>query len=383
MRLPSLAFAACVALAAPIATHAAGAPATPKHASTISGTVTRTADASAVVGANVLVLTPAGDFVTFAQTGPGGTYTVDAGPGTFLVLVAAPRLVTELYNDVACPAFECNLSLATQIPLAHGGAVTGIDFALAPQPKLTGVVTGGSPVVAQAGVEVTAFTADGNPAGTTATAADGSYELFFDPVSVVVRTSNFAQLVDELHPDIACPFGACGTTGATVFTLTAGQSQGGVDFVLARGASIGGEVTLAANGQPLEFATVGVYAADASFLANFQTGTDGSWRVATGMLPGTYRAAIEGASSLQGEVWDDHPCVEQPGNTCNVAAGDPIVVAAQQTRTDIDFALVRGTGVLSGTTRRFGTNTPLFGVQLQLLSSDGVQLVAQAQSGFD
>lgn len=379
MRLSRFVFAACVALFGPAAI---AAPAVPKHASTISGTVTRTADASVVAGATILVADASGGIVTFATTGAAGTYTVDPGPGTFAIAVLAPRLVTEVYDDLPCPNFSCDLGQATPIVLAHGAAITGIDFALDPQPRITGTVTGGSPAVPRAGVDVTAFLANGDGvAGSGTTLADGSYELFFDPGTVNVRTSNTAQLIDEVHPDIACAFGICDTTGASVFTLTTGQSQAGVDFVLAQGASLGGEVTRESDGQPLEGLPVLVYDATGANVTATNTAADGSWRVGTGMPAGTYRAVVLGGGSFQPELWDDIECTGPAGDECQVADGDPIVLAGTQVRTDIDFALRRSAAVLSGTITRFDTGAPLAGVFVQVYS--GANLVIEFPNNAD
>lgn len=379
MRLPSIVLAACVALFAPAAM---AAPAVPKHASTISGTVTRTADASAVAGATILVANAAGDIVLFATTGAAGTYTVDPGPGTFALVVLAPRLVTEVYDNLPCPNFSCDLSQATPIVLAHGAAITGIDFALDPQPRITGTITGGSPAVPRAGVDVIAFLANGDGvAGSGTTLADGTYELFFDPGTVNVRTENRAQLIDEVHPDIACAFGICDTTGASVFTLATGQVQPGVDFVLAPGASLGGEVTRASDGQPLEGLPMLVYDATGANVTATNTAADGSWRVGTGMPAGTYRAVALGGGSFQSELWDDIECTGPAGDECQVADGDPIVLTGTQVRTDIDFALRRSAAVLSGTITRFDTGAPLAGVFVQVYS--GLNLVIEFPNNGD
>ena len=382
MRLPGIFVAFIFSFAALAAT---ASPALPKHASTISGTVTRAADASPVANATVLVLTTLGDFVTFTRTAPSGTYSVDPGPGTFLVAVPAPGLVTEFYNNLPCPVFACDLALATPIVVDHGAAITGIDFVLDPQPRITGTVTGGSPPVPQANVEVSAIVATGDAAGTAAgsatTLADGSYELPFEPLSVRVQTANGAQLIDVVHPNIPCPFGICDPTGASVFTLASGQTQAGVNFVLAPGASLGGEVTRASDAQPLEFVQIEIFDAAGTSVAGDTTLADGSWRIGTGMPAGTYRAVARGSGTFQSEVWDDQPCVGPPGDECAVAAGDPIVLGAAQQRNDIDFALARSSGTLSGTVTQFGTGAPLVDVLVEVFA-DNV-FVASVQSGFD
>ena len=379
MRLSRFVFAACVALLGPAAI---AAPAVPKHASTISGTVTRTADASVVAGATILVADASGGIVTFATTGAAGTYTVDPGPGTFAIAVLAPRLVTEVYDNLPCPNFSCDFGQATPIVLAHGAAITGIDFALDPQPRITGTVTGGSPAVPRAGVDVSAFLANGDGvAGSATTLADGTYELSFDPGTVSVRTSNQSQLIDEVHPDIACAFGICDTTGASVFTLATGQLQAGVDFVLAPGASLGGEVTRASDGQPIESAFMQVFDAAGTNVAAVNSVADGSWRVGTGMPPGTYRALARGNGTFQSEVWDDIPCDNTTGDECDIDEGDPIVLTGTQSRSDVDFALRRSSATLSGTITRFDTGAPLAGVFVQVYT--GSQLLLEFPNEAD
>jgi hypothetical protein len=233
------------------------------------------------------------------------------------------------------------------------------------QARIEGVVRRAGDDQPVAGVDIGALTLDEQFVGTATTAGDGSYTMFLPPASVRVLTGNALQLVDALHPGIACPFTQCDRTGSSVFVLAEGEVVTGVNFALVPGGSIAGQVAREGDGLPVEVpAAVQVDRADGTNLGLFDVAPDGTWAIQTGLPDGSYRAAVLAPARYASEVFDDRPCA--PGGACDLASGDPIVVAAPAV-TDVDFVLRRTSASLAGRVTALAGGAPLANVAVQAL----------------
>ena len=213
-------------------------------AQSIQGTVTRSADGMPVAGALVRAFPPDPfPFIPTTFTAADGTYSLAAPvlPGPYTVFAAGEGLAGELYDNVPCNAVACDVKLATPVFVPPAG-VTGISFALDAAGSIEGTVRRSGDNAPMEGVNVLAYTLDDAPAGAAMTAADGTYRLFVPPGGVRVFTANAQQRIDQLHPAIPCPFMRCDRAGATTFDIANGQVQAGVDFTLAAGGVVAGQV---------------------------------------------------------------------------------------------------------------------------------------------
>ncbi len=182
------------------------------------------------------------------------------------------------------------------------------------------------------------------------------------------------HLIDELHSNIPCPFfillgpsGSCDPTTGQAVTVTNGGTTP-VNFDLVPGARIGGVVTDAATGLPIESIYIYVYDPSGNLVAFATTNAAGQYVTRSGLLPGTYHAFTFSVFGHVNENWDDIPCAA----FCYPAGGTPIVVGAQENRSNINFALSSAAGgTLSGTVRAAGSNAPIANARVNVYDTLG------------
>ena len=248
-------------------------------------------------------------FAGLASTDTSGDYLLDGlPPGNYALrtsnFATGPGYVDEMYNDIPCPAQNCDLNIATPVPVAGSATVPGIHFALSEGGIIEGVVQedcGEGPCPAITGADVEVYDA----AGTFVCLASPDFTgRFFTPAlpagtyrsTVLTYSGNY---VDEAFDNVDCVGELCDATailGSTPLVLTAGTSTF-ANFFLRAGGIIGGSIA-AANQSPVPGASVNVYRVmqGAERLVK-HTASDAFGAYSIGGLPGTlteYRAvAVE------------------------------------------------------------------------------------------
>ena len=163
------------------------------------------------------------DYYDDADTANDGSYTLSRlTPGTYKVQFggyysATLSLSGQWWNGAA------TLAAATQIPLASGQTVNGIDANLQKAASISGVVTG--PNGARKNVDVTVFdSASGEAVDDTSTALDGSWKIQgLEPGTYYLRFQEEGGVNREFWNDKAT------VNTADTFTLTVGQDLTGLN----------------------------------------------------------------------------------------------------------------------------------------------------------
>ncbi len=343
--------------------------ATPVSAQTavVSGRVTDEAGGAPLQGAAIQIRNRTTfSLVASVTSDANGDFSASAPSGTYIVFAQAAGFRTEIFDGVPCGQ-SCDFNAATPLVVTAPTAVPGIDFALLRLGSVSGRVVRAGTGVPLEGVNVNAVALDGAAVAGATTNANGDFLVEVEPGDLRLRTSNEQGFVDELFPDIACPFGACDPSGATVFSIASGQSITGNNFVLAAGGTIGGTVTRA--GGPVNAGVqIEVYRPDGTLLTAAEMDPDGSWRVSTGLPTGSYRAVAVPFVIYAPEVWNNRPCGPGP---CDPTTGDPIAVTASAATTGIDFALSRINAAFSGVVTTHAGGAPLGDVPVRALPADG------------
>ena len=247
----------------------------------------------------------------------------------------------QLYNGVPCEG-TCDLASGAPVFVSAGNTAVA-DFVLAAGGAIAGTITGpgGVPV---ANLEVLVRAEFGQQITSAVTDANGGYEtahiLPAGNYNVITHYSN--ALIDEAYPDQPCPGSNCEPAGSLV-AVTAGNVTAGIDFELAPGARISGEVTRADDGTPLQAAIFVFNSSNPSPIIVATTDPNGAWQ-SPALPPGDWKVLTGRQSPLLGEVWPGIPC----DIICEPAPGAAVTITGTTAVTDIDFALDLG-AQLSGT----------------------------------
>ena len=356
----------------------------------ITGKVTQADGTTPIAGVRVNFVNSEGFLVfTSALTNASGDYISEGGTadGTVYAFTTNTQgYQDELYNNIHY--FGGDVTSGTVIAVTQAGGASGINFLLDLGGRITGTVTavGGAPL---ANVEVQIADSTGNGVGSTVTDGSGFYSTpGFVAGNYYAFTRNTQGFADELYNNITCPNGNCplnnGVTTATAIAVGApGTTASGRNFVLSPGGTIAGTVTNAASGLPIPDVFVGIFTVSnvpgptfglVLFLGGAQTNGSGAY---SAVLPaGTYFAAVIQQSGYANQIYYGLSCADF---NCPVQNGVPINVTTGATTGNINFALVTGSGSISGTVT--GGGTAVNGVQVQLFSSTGTLIGNVMTSG--
>jgi hypothetical protein len=206
--------------------------------------------------------------------------------------------------------------------------------------SIAGTVTGGSPVVGQAGVQVTAFTGNGDLAGTTFTSASGTYSL--SGLGAGNYTLDFTPADSSYAPQWFG--GATLTSAATPIALLAGQALTGKNVTLRPSGTISGFAQGTGGGSQLTDINILAYDSDDNFAGSATSSSGGQYFI-FGLPAGTYtlhfvpQSGTVDAATYAPAWLGDSPA--QAGST-------PVVVTAGATTSGQNLALGIG-GSISGT----------------------------------
>ena len=287
------------------------------------------------------------------RTAANGTYTIQGlAPGDYRVQVDASEqgMAGEFFDDTT------DWSQAARVTVVTGQNTADVNFALPDSGSIAGYVyesDGVTPVVgANVGVERFECCGMGNA---TSTAADGSYLI------VGLEAGDYRVRADAPDQGMAGEFydDATDWSQASPVAVTAGQSTGSIDFLLAAGGSIAGAVTEEDGVTPVGDAFVHATHYDTGgYVSGAHVAQDGTF-VVEGLPPGDYRveAWVPDETGLAREFFND---------TTDWMQAARVTVVGGQTTPNIGFALSAG-GSISGT----------------VYGSDGVTPVANADVWAD
>jgi len=330
----------------------------------IAGTVTESGTGLPLGDFSINVWDTAGDFVTgdsfFSATGSYEIGGLDAG--TYFVTVNPEEHAGELYDDLPCSFGSCDPTAGTPVAVSVGSTTAGIDFAVDLLGGISGTVRDATTALPIAFADVRVFHANGVPAAFGGANAAGEYRAGgLQTGTYFVRASEVGYS-RQLYDGLPCPSGCDPTTGTPV-PVTVGSETGGIDFDLARSATISGTVTSAVGG-PLSSASVFVFDADGDFTES--TGTDSAGRYTVEVDAGTWFLIADGFPDHVSQLYDGIPC---PAGECDPSTGTPVPVAAGDAVSGIDFTLDPARGITGRATD--GAGNPLPGVAIDFWDSGG------------
>jgi len=202
----------------------------------IAGTVTDAGTGNPLQSVSVQVYTSSGSFIRLASTNAMGAYTVSGlPPGTYFARTATSSNVNnqdELYNNIPCTP-TCTITSGTPISVIGTSTTNGISFVLPVGATISGTVTDARTGAPGVSITVQMFTAAGVSVKSGFTNSSGVYSVTGLPTgSYYARTGLGSAYVSELYPNINCPHNSCPVTWGVPISVTAGLSQGGINFPL-------------------------------------------------------------------------------------------------------------------------------------------------------
>ena len=153
----------------------------------------------------------------------------------------------------------------------------------------------------------------------------------------------------------------------TPIPVTTATPVTGINFSLARGATIAGRVTAESGGLGLEDVRVEVYDGQGESIGSVSTLGNGDY-VTPALVGGVYYLSTSNEAGFINEVYPNLSC---PGRCSTITAGEAITVATGQALTGKNFALAAG-GRIAGTATASAGGAPLTSVGLQVYSSTGI-----------
>ena len=344
-------------------------------AASIAGTVTAAATGSPLYSSTYAYLYDlSGNFLTSDHTDVGGAFAFDGlAAGKYFVAAQAYGYHTELYDDVPCGS-PCVPTTGTQIPVAAGTSVTGIDLALDINPSIEGTVVEDGTAMPVSTERMLLYSDTGSLLDWVYTSSDGSYRFrYLTPGTYYVRSASDHHL-NELYDDLPCA-SSCTVTSGTPVAASYGVVTSGIDFALVPFGKIAGALHEDGTGVPLIYTRVAAYDAGGVKVEQTYTLIDGTYRI-PGLPDGSYFVATD-SSNHDNEVYDDIPC----GFDCDPTAGTPVPVATATVASGIDFSLPTR-GEVTGTITHTLSGLPVDSAQIRLYEPDGY-LRAYGSSGSD
>ncbi|WP_259312502.1 carboxypeptidase regulatory-like domain-containing protein [Capillimicrobium parvum] len=218
-------------------------------------------------------------------TAPDGTYQLDLEAGAYKLIFAPPdgsSLLREYYDD------KPTRDAADPITVDAGRAVTGVNASLAGAGQIGGKVTD-TAKTGIAGATVTAYSLDGQTAGSTTTGTGGAYTL------AGLRAGSYkvgfsgppnGPYVPEFHSDRA-------TLGsANAVTVTAGRTTA-ISADLAKYAAFTGKVTAKSGGKAISGAVVSAFSSSGDLAGTATSNSTGMYTLDR-LAPGTYKLRFAG-----------------------------------------------------------------------------------------
>ena len=346
----------------------------------IAGRITDAPSAAGIPGATAWVKNPDGSGLVGVFVDADGYYTTPAVPpgSYYVVTLNAPGHIGKIYNDQPWPFDDSSVSAGTLVSVTAGNTTADINFSLLRGGSVSGQVldeTSGEPI---AGARVVLVDANGLGKIWSTTDATGHYTLERGAPdgTYYIRTGNkdgyfgVPGYLDELYPDIPCPYHCAGSLG-TPIVIANGQDVTGINFAIRHGARVGGRITSSITGLGIANVRLELYSAGATFFTNgysdyTMSDADGNWLMPWAYPTGTYYAKTVSAPGHFNELYDNIPCK----TSCDARTGTPIALVLGQTTSGVSFALDPA-GSITGTVTAAGSAAPLSGVTVYVYNASG------------
>ena len=328
----------------------------------ITGQVTSASTGDPLPNVSVSASGASGDGYGTATTDGNGDYTI-VGLPTDSYYVS--------YQDPAGSYLDQQYA-HNPVAVSAGQTTTAIDGAMQPAAKISGTVTDTASQQPIAGIQATAYDANGDYITSTDTDNNGAYTLADLPTgSYRVEFSNDYALGGYLTQYYNA---RASLATADPVTATAGQTTNGINAAMQAGGRVTGTVTDASTATGIADILATVYDANGNSVASAITSRSGSYTI-VGLPTGSYTVGFTDDGSggdYQGQYYNGRLAL---------ANADPISVSAGQTTEGIDAAMVTG-GKITGTVTDASTHSAVSGANVYVYDANG-DYVGTAYTGPD
>ncbi len=344
----------------------------------ISGKVTSAATGAPVGSGYVYLYNSSGQTASTYFDSTGSYRFGQLQAGTYYALTDTwGNYADQLYDGILCEP-TCTVTTGTPIVVALGQETPNIDFALATFGAFQGRVTDSVTGFPLTNTSVATYASDGTMRGYGYADEYGDYNSGGLPTGTYFAVASSPTHFDELYQNLLCQ-PSCDPTTGTPIPVTLGSTTGAIDFALALGGGITGQVTAAVSGGPLSGVRVEVLDGSGVSTGYAYTNEQGSFML--GDLPaGVYFARTLRSSTYLGQLYDGLPCE----GSCAVTGGTPIPVTSGVLTPGVDFSLAR-LGAISGIVSVAGTGQRLSYAYVNVYDAAGAYVgygVTDSAGGF-
>jgi hypothetical protein len=314
-----------------------------------------------LAGALVAAYTAEGIMAGSALTQGDGSYQIDSlltGEDFYLVTSNESALIDEVFDNAPCPGGACDPTIGTPVRVSPGVITAGYDFALAAGGRIGGALSAQPGPLPLPLTTVNIFDATGELVTSAVSDFNGLFltESGLPTGTYYLATASLFGSLDELYDDLPCPAGAgCDPTVGTAVAVTAPNTTPGIDFELAAGGNIAGNITDSDTNLPLGDVLVGIHDTTGLLIAFGASSATGDYSILSGLPTGSFFAATGNLDGYVDELYDDIACT---AGLCTITGGTPIAVTLGSTTSGIDFSLSRG-GSFSGRVTKAADGTSL------------------------
>ncbi|MEM7481467.1 MAG: carboxypeptidase regulatory-like domain-containing protein [Acidobacteriota bacterium] len=149
----------------------------------------------------------AGEQVDTVSTDQTGIFRLNLDPGTYTIGGLDPRYMTEIFDGIPCPNFDCDRTQGTPLVVAPA-TETVVDLTPPIAQGIAGRVIDAETKEPLAGIIVDLWDPALNVLKSTLTFPDGTYALYRGAGEYHVSTDNFLGFEHKVFDDISCPLGS-------------------------------------------------------------------------------------------------------------------------------------------------------------------------------
>jgi 5-hydroxyisourate hydrolase-like protein (transthyretin family) len=302
-----------------------------------------------------------GSYQNYVYTNASGIYTATALPsGTYQAFFRPSAYIPEVYDD------RLEYGQGDPIPITAPDTVGGIDAALAKGGAVSGTVTDADTGLPIQDIFVEVLDADGGRVETATTQADGTYQT-----ETTLPSGSYKVRFNADERFASCAYVTAyynnkpTEDGADLVNIIAPNVVDHIDAALVRGGMIFGKVTDAATGAPITSGSILIYNADGTHVMFGRLSFLGGYHTGTGLPSGSYRVKF---TDYDGGYVD-----EFYNDASSLATANPVVLAAPNDLTGIDFALTKG-GLITGNVTAIDTGAPFINGNIVVYDNDGNQV---------
>ena len=338
-----------------------------------SGIVTDAVTLAPIENVSVVIFNSSGISVSSGLTDAKGRYiTLEGVPtGTYYARTFSfSSHMDELYEELPCDKFT-DPTAGTPIAVTAGAVTPEIDFTLSPAGGITGMVTDASTALPLPNIGVDIFNSQGNIVDSVLTDGSGNYSTNVGLATGVyyARTFNFMGYLDVLYKNLACPT-PCDVTSGTEIFVTAGETVSEINFALAPGGRISGNVRDMVTSAPIEDVFVGIFDSSGQLVIFPLTDASGNYITGEGLPTGTYFVRTFSPLGYVNELYNDIQCLN-----CQIFSGTPVAVTEGATTSGINFGLQLG-GRISGSVTNAVSAGPLQAVSVRIYNQGGTHVAS-------